>query len=69
MACKLCGSNNLHKLNGELSASLPNIKEVRVEPFYLCQEFLVCFYCGFSDLRIPKEKLESLKKNNELRDS
>ena len=69
MACKLCGSNNLHKLNGELTASLPDIAEVNIEPFYLCQELLVCFDCGFADLRIPKEKLESLKKNKELRNS
>jgi len=69
MTCKQCGSNNLHKLNGELTASFPNIEEVKVKPFYLCQEFLVCFDCGFADLQIPKEKLESLKKNKELRDS
>ena len=48
---------------------MPNFEEVRVEPFYLCQEFLVCFDCGFADLRIPREKLESLKKKKELRDS
>ena len=68
MACKLCGSNNVHKLNGELTASLPNIEEVKVEPFYLCQEFVVCFDCGFADLRIPLAKIESLKKKKELRD-
>jgi hypothetical protein len=62
MACKVCKSENLQKLEGELTASLPNLKELEVPPIYVCQSVLVCLDCGFAELVIPTSDLMSLKK-------
>lgn len=62
MACKVCNSENLQKLDGELTASLPNLKALKVPPVYICQSLVVCLDCGFAELVIPTTELQSLKK-------
>lgn len=62
MVCKVCNSENLQKLEGELTASLPSLKGVKVSPIYVCQSVLVCLDCGFTELVIPSAELLSLKK-------
>lgn len=62
MACRVCNSENLQKLEGELTASLPSLKDLKVSPIYVCQSVLVCLDCGFTELVIPTTKLLSLKK-------
>ena len=62
MACKVCGSENLISLDGELSASFPSVKAVDFPPVYVCPKVLVCLDCGFAELIVPKKELESLKK-------
>lgn len=62
MACKACNSENLQKLDGELTASLPNLKALKVPPVYICQSLVVCLDCGFAELVIPTTELQSLKK-------
>lgn len=62
MACKVCNSENLQKLEGELTASLPSLKGLEVPPIYVCQSVLVCMDCGFTELVIPSAELQSLKK-------
>jgi hypothetical protein len=61
MPCKACKSENLQKLEGELSASLPDLKGVRVPPVYVCQDVLVCLDCGFAELFIPQSQIQLLK--------
>jgi hypothetical protein len=62
MACKVCGSENLQELEGELSASFPDIKRSKIPPVYVCQRVVVCLDCGFAELVIPASELELLKK-------
>lgn len=62
MACRVCNSENLQKLDGELTASLPNLKALKVPPIYFSQSFVVCLDCGFAELVIPTTELQSLKK-------
>lgn len=62
MACKICNSENLQRLDGELTASLPSLKTLKVPPIYVCQSVVVCLECGFSELVIPTTELQSLKK-------
>jgi hypothetical protein len=61
MACRVCNSENLQKLEGELTASLPGLKDLKVSPIYVCQNVLVCLDCGFAELVIPTTKLLPLK--------
>ena len=62
MACKVCKSENTQKFEGELTASLPDLKGLTVSPTYICQRVLVCLDCGFAELVIPTNELEALKK-------
>jgi prolyl-tRNA editing enzyme YbaK/EbsC (Cys-tRNA(Pro) deacylase) len=62
MACKVCNSQNLQKLEGELTTSLPGLSGLSVPPIYVCQTVLVCLDCGFAELVIPATELLSLKK-------
>jgi hypothetical protein len=62
MACKVCNSENLQKLDGELTASLPNLNALKVRPIYICESFVVCLDCGFAELVIPTTELQSLKR-------
>ena len=62
MACRVCGSENLRKVSGELTFSLPDVKDSRVPPVYLCQDFCVCTDCGFAELRIPADKLNVVRR-------
>jgi hypothetical protein len=62
MACKRCTSENLQELEGELSASFPDIKHLNTQPIYVCQRVVVCLDCGLTELVIPPAELELLKK-------
>ena len=62
MQCKACKSENLQKFEGELTASLPNLKGVNVPPVYVSQSVLVCLDCGFAELIVPVSELHSLRK-------
>lgn len=62
MACKVCNSENLRKLDGELTISLPNLKALTAPPIYICQSLVVCLDCGFAELVIPTTELQSLKR-------
>jgi hypothetical protein len=62
MPCRVCSSHNLQKLDGELTASFPSVKDVKASPIYVCQEVRVCMDCGFAELRIPTAELEVLRK-------
>jgi predicted nucleic-acid-binding Zn-ribbon protein len=65
MACRECRSENLQKFSAELTASLPNVKDIKVPPVYLCQELVVCLACGFAELHVPSAELQVLNKNKE----
>jgi len=61
MGCKACNSENLQRLEGELTASLPSLSGLNVPPIYVCQRVLVCLDCGFTELVIPATELLSIK--------
>ena len=62
MACKVCKSENVQDVDGELTVSLASLKGLRVPPIYVCQVVLACLDCGFTELVIPSAQLQSLKK-------
>jgi len=67
--CKACKSENLLKLAGELTASLPDLKSAHVPPVYVCQDVLACLDCGFAELYIPPGQLNLLKLKGAAPDS
>jgi len=62
MACRVCKSENLQKLEGELSASFPTVEAISVPPVYICEKVLVCLDCGFAELMVPTRELQLLRK-------
>lgn len=62
MVCRICNSENTQRLDGELTASLPSLRDLRVPPIYVCKNILVCLDCGFAELIIPAAELLPLKK-------
>jgi hypothetical protein len=69
MLCKACKSENLQKLDGELTASFPDLERANVPPVYVCQEVLACLDCGFAELYIPPQQLNLLKMKGSAPDS
>ena len=65
MSCKICASDNLQNLKGELTASLPDMKDLAADPIYICQEILVCLDCGFTELRLPAAELQQFKRSKQ----
>lgn len=61
MACRVCNSENVQRLEGELTASLPTLSGLKVPPIYICKNILVCLDCGFAELVIPATELLPLK--------
>jgi len=61
MACRVCKSENTQKFEGELTASLPDLKGLKVPPTYICQSVLVCLDCGFAEFVIPTNELQALQ--------
>lgn len=64
MACKVCRSEKTQKFEGEFTASLPDLKKLKVPPIYVCQSVLVCLDCGFAELVIPTSELQAFKNAN-----
>jgi hypothetical protein len=59
MECRVCKSESLQKFEGELTASLADLKFL---PVYICQSVLVCMNCGFAELLVPANDLQLLKR-------
>ena len=59
MACKVCKSENTQKFEGEVTASLPDLKSLQVPSIYVCQSVLVCLDCGFAEFVIPASELQA----------
>ena len=60
--CKACKSKNMHTVEGELTISLVGLKGLKVPPVYVCQSVLICVACGFAELVIPPDELQSIEK-------
>jgi len=58
MECRVCKSESLQKFDGELTASLADLK---FPPVYICQSVLVCLNCGFAELVVPASDLQLLR--------
>jgi hypothetical protein len=67
MACKVCGSDSLIQLQGEVTASSPHAEDVKAPPIYFSQELWVCLDCGFAEVQVPPPQLQSLRKKKALR--
>lgn len=58
--CKICKSP-VQRFEGELTVSLADIQRLKIAPVYVRQNVLVCLNCGFAELLVPAQELQSLK--------
>jgi hypothetical protein len=62
ITCRVCKSKDLQKFEGELTVTLVGLKGLRVPPTYVCRSVLICLSCGFAELLIPPDELQSLRR-------
>jgi hypothetical protein len=62
MACKRCGGVTQQELDGELTASLPEIEKLDLPPIYACNYVMICLDCGLAEIIVPSSELEQLRK-------
>jgi len=68
MPCKSCASKNQVRLNAELVLTSPKLKSaLKDTPLYLIARPVVCFDCGFFQLRIPRSELKLLKQSRKTK--
>lgn len=61
VACKACGSDNQKGFSAEIAFVFAERDILEKAPVYMVEKPVVCLECGFTELVIPKPKLEALK--------
>ena len=61
VACKACGSENQKGFGAEIAFVFTGLRALQHAPVYTIEKPLVCLECGFTELVIPKPKLQVLK--------
>ena len=67
MACKNCSSSNERTFQSELTVTCSEFENLSRAPVYVCQAISICLDCGHTELAIPREELEQLKREPEQR--
>ena len=62
MPCKSCGSENLHKLKGEIAVHFPGLKNLDKPPVHVRPEVVVCLTCATAQFVVPEAELHLLQK-------
>lgn len=58
--CKLCQSNNMRTLNGEVGLQFPGTKGLGMPIVWVFQQLQVCLDCGQAEFEIPEKELRLL---------
>jgi hypothetical protein len=64
MPCKSCGSENLHKLKGEIAVHFPGLKNLDKPPVYVRSEVVVCLTCATAQFVVPEAELHLVQKGS-----
>jgi hypothetical protein len=67
MSCKNCSSSNTKTFQSELTLAYSEFENLSRAPVYVSQAISICLDCGHTDLAIPREELEQLKREPEQR--
>ena len=62
LACRLCGSENVHKLRGEIAMRSPGLKNIDKPEVWLFPDIIVCTDCGIAEFAVPEAELRMLAK-------
>lgn len=62
LPCKACGSENVHKLRGEIAMRAPGLKNIDKPVVWVFPDILVCMHCGIAEFAVPEDQLRMLAK-------
>lgn len=60
--CRVCGSEHLQKLRGEIAMRVPGLKNIDKPVVWLFPDIVVCMDCGISEFAVPEDELRMLAK-------
>jgi hypothetical protein len=60
MACRNCGGQE-QGFPAEVVAGFPGIERLEVPRVHISTKILVCMDCGYTELTVPRNRLEQLK--------
>lgn len=62
LPCKVCGSENVQKLRGEIAMRVPGLKNIDKPVVWLFPDIVVCMGCGIAEFAVPEDELRILAK-------
>ena len=62
LACKVCGSEHVQKLRGEIAMRVPGLKNIDKPVVWVFPDILVCMDCGIAEFAVPEDELRILAK-------
>ena len=62
LACKVCGSESVQKLRGEIAMRSPGLKNIDQPVVWVFPDIAVCMDCGIAEFAIPEAELRLLAK-------
>ena len=62
LPCKVCGSENVHKLRGEIAMRSPGLKNIDKPVVWLFPDIVVCMDCGIAEFVVPEGERQLLAK-------
>ena len=62
LPCKVCGSENVHKLRGEIAMRSPGLQNIDKPVVWVFPDIVVCMDCGIAEFPVPEAELRLLAK-------
>ena len=62
LPCKVCGSENLQKLRGEIAMRSPGLKNIDKPVVWVFPDIVICMDCGIAEFAVPETELRLLAK-------
>lgn len=60
--CKVCGSENVQKMRGEIAMRSPGLKNIDKPVVWIFPDIFVCMDCGIAEFAVPADELRILAK-------
>jgi hypothetical protein len=62
LRCRVCGSENVQKLRGEIAMRVPGLKNIDMPIVWVFPDILVCLDCCRAEFAVPEDELRILAK-------
>lgn len=62
LRCKVCGSENVQKLRGEIAMRVAGLQNIDKPVVWVFPDILVCMDCGIAEFAVPEDERRILAK-------